>query len=448
MLLSAVALTELPALQKGILMNSTLAELFAQRVPELNAAMQTTLAEHGKKPVDIVTVSTAYTGSRVQISPCETSRVHPETGVAYAGHPIATIAHLLPEEIFFLLLMGRLPEPIEKETLLREVAERSGRIKREALVSTLRAMPRETDPMGLFVSGLMVLGGASAFAKSYPTTHKKLLWQPALDDALTLIAQVGEVGAVIWGLMNGEDGEVPLSEADDLGARLADMLDPTGGDALRDLIRRHLVLHADHESGNVSAFTAQVVGSAHATPFELMGAAALGLSGPLHGRASEEAFSFVTAALSAVGPNATDAAINNFVRAHLAQGKVVPGFGHAVLTKIDPRAIVLYEYGAKLKGGGPQFAMAARLRELVPPLLIEQGKAKNPHPNVDAASGSLLATLGIDKPKFFTVLFTIARTIGVTAQAVINRALVLPLIRPESIQLGEVARLPAVSTEG
>ncbi len=91
--------------------------------------------------------------------------------------------------------------------------------------------------------------------------------------------------------------------------------------------------------------------------------------------------------------------------------------------------------------------MAARLCTLVPPLLIEQGKARNPYPNVDAFSGSLLATLGIDKPKFFTVLFAVARTIGVSAQAVFNRALVLPLIRPESIQMEEAASLAGVSTE-
>ncbi len=429
-------------------MTSFLAERFAQRVVALNATKVAVLKEHGKKPIDVITVETAYTGSRAQIVPCETSRVYPETGVFYAGHGIATLADRLPEEIFFLLLFGRLPDGAEKAALLAEVAALSEQVDRNALILTLRSMPKASDPMALFTAGLMVLSAQSTFAHDYGTTKKDELWKPALEDGLRLIAQVGMVAAVVWSLMNGQDGEPPLSEAPDLGGRLADMLDPTGGDALRNLIRLHLVLHADHESGNASAFTAAVIGSAHATPFEAAGGAALALSGPLHGRASEAAFSFVTNALAKLGPDALDADIQSFVRAHLDSGKVVPGYGHAVLLKIDPRATVLSEYGKTLRGGGPQFKMAQRLTQLVPPILIERGKARNPWPNVDALSGSLLATLGIDKPKFFTVLFATARALGIAAQTTINRAMVLPLIRPESILMSEAATLPVAKLEG
>ena len=429
-------------------MSSSLARLFADRADVLNAQLKELIAQHGSKPIDVVTVATAYSGARVQVVPCETSRVHPDTGVAYAGIPITSVQRLLPEEIFFLLLLGRVPTEDEKICLMGEIEHKGELIDRKSVAQVLCAMPKGSDPMALFTSGLMVMSRQSHFSESYGATAKKELWRPTLDDGLTVIAQVGELAAMVWDVMHGGCGELPLSEALDLGGRLADQLVPIAGDSLRDAIRLHLNLHADHESGNVSAFLAFVAGSAHANPFEILATGALGLSGPLHGRASEQAFAFVDAALSKLGPDANDDQVNAFVRAHLASGKVVPGFGHAVLRAIDPRAVILYEFGAKLSGGGPQFAMAEKLRRLVPPLLIEQGKAKNPYPNVDAVSGSLLATLGVDDPKFFTVLFAVARSIGIMAQAVIARALVLPIVRPESVAMAEVESLPPAKVGG
>ena len=66
-------------------------------------------------------------------------------------------------------------------------------------------------------------------------------------------------------------------------------------------------------------------------------------------------------------------------------------------------------------------------------ILQEQGKAKNPWPNVDAASGSLLYHYGITEFSFYTVLFSISRAMGMVSQMVINRALGIPITRPKSV---------------
>ena len=70
---------------------------------------------------------------------------------------------------------------------------------------------------------------------------------------------------------------------------------------------------------------------------------------------------------------------------------------------------------------------------MVPDALTAQGKAKNPWPNVDAASGALLYHFGISEFNYYTVPFSVSRTLGLVAQMVLNRAMVLPLIRPKSI---------------
>lgn len=70
--------------------------------------------------------------------------------------------------------------------------------------------------------------------------------------------------------------------------------------------------------------------------------------------------------------------------------QVVPGYGHAVLRKTDPRYSCQQEFALKHLPDDPMFKLVAQLYKIVPNVLLEQGKAKNPWPNVDAHSGVLL----------------------------------------------------------
>lgn len=85
-----------------------------------------------------------------------------------------------------------------------------------------------------------------------------------------------------------------------------------------------------------------------------------------------------------------DEKLSEFLRSHLKSGRVVPGFGHAVLKQTDPRYSMQREFALKHLPDFPKFKLASQLYKIVPNILSESGKVKNPWPNVDALSGVLL----------------------------------------------------------
>lgn len=113
--------------------------------------------------------------------------------------------------------------------------------------------------------------------------------------------------------------------------------------------------------------------------------------------------------------------------------QVVPGYGHAVLRQTDPRYTCQREFALKHLPDDPLFKLVSRLYQYVPDILLEQGKAKNPWPNVDAHSGVLLHHYGLTEMSYYTVLFGVSRALGVLSSNVWSRALGLPLERPKSM---------------
>jgi citrate synthase len=114
-----------------------------------------------------------------------------------------------------------------------------------------------------------------------------------------------------------------------------------------------------------------------------------------------------------------------------------------VLRIPDPRFTAQYEYALKHLPDDEIFQIARLVRKVVPEVLVEQGKAKNPAPNVDAISGTLQYHYGVREFDFYTVLFGVGRALGVTANAVWARALGQPLERPKSLttaMLEDIAR--------
>lgn len=79
------------------------------------------------------------------------------------------------------------------------------------------------------------------------------------------------------------------------------------------------------------------------------------------------------------------------------------------------------------------FQLVAQVYKVVPPILLETGKVKNPWPNVDAHSGVLLQYYGMKEMNYYTVLFGVSRALGVLASLVWDRALGLPIERPKSL---------------
>ncbi len=203
---------------------------------------------------------------------------------------------------------------------------------------------------------------------------------------------------------------------------------------LADLIRLYLVLHSDHEGGNVSAFTSHVVGSALSDPYYAVAAGLSGLAGPLHGLANQECLKFLIEILERFGGKAPTAdEIRDYTWEVLNSGRVVPGYGHAVLRATDPRYTAQYEFGKAHFPDDELYKTMAIGFEVIPHVLLEHGKAKNPWPNVDAASGTMLYHYGITEMNYYTVLFSVSRAMGMLSQLVTSRAMGEAITRPKSV---------------
>jgi citrate synthase len=195
-----------------------------------------------------------------------------------------------------------------------------------------------------------------------------------------------------------------------------------------------MVIHADHEGGNVSAHTTHLVGSALSDAYLSYSAGMNGLAGPLHGLANQEVVKWILAMQKSIGSETPTAEqITAYVQKTLADGKVVPGYGHAVLRKTDPRFTAQQEFAKKHMPDDKLVQTVWKIFETVPPILQSLGKIKNPWPNVDAHSGALLVHYDMKEYEYYTVLFAVSRALGVLAALCWSRALGFPLERPKSV---------------
>jgi citrate synthase len=164
-----------------------------------------------------------------------------------------------------------------------------------------------------------------------------------------------------------------------------------------------------------------------------------GLAGPLHGLANQEVIKWIfemREALKTKSPSKEQ--IAEYVKKTLSEGKVVPGYGHAVLRKTDPRFEAQMEFGKKHMPNDPLVNTVWDIYETVPPILQSLGKIKNPWPNVDAHSGALLEYYGLVEYEYYTVLFAVSRALGVMASLCWDRVLNFPLERPKSVTTEQV----------
>jgi citrate synthase len=139
----------------------------------------------------------------------------------------------------------------------------------------------------------------------------------------------------------------------------------------------------------------------------------------------------------------TDDDIKSYLWTTLRSGRVVPGYGHAVLRKPDPRFEALMEFASSRPeiAKDPIFRLVKRNSELAPVVLKEHGKTKNPYPNVDSASGVLFHHYGFKETLYYTATFGVSRGLGPLAQLIWDRALGLPIERPKSINLEGLLKL-------
>mmetsp|Transcript_2181 Transcript_2181/g.3716 ORF Transcript_2181/g.3716 Transcript_2181/m.3716 type:complete len:449 (-) Transcript_2181:64-1410(-) len=376
----------------------------------------------------------------------ETSDLDPVDGIMYRGIPLkkacASLPTMkggqspLPEGAFWLLLTGEVPTDAEVGMLSKAIRAREE--VPASVMATIDSLPKTMHPMTQLSIALLALQPSSKFADAYSkgTAKKGSYWELVLEDALTLVAQIPIVAAKIY-RRTFKDGKMPPPKKDlDWAGNYAYLMGVNDTEPFRDAIRLYLSLHADHEGGNVSAHTAHTVGSALSDPFYAWSAGNCGLAGPLHGLANQECLLWLEQTMKTLGnKEPTVEVVTDFARKTLKEGKVIPGFGHAVLRNTDPRYMLEFEFALKNLPSDPTFKLAKACLEAIPPVLKETGKVSNPYPNVDALSGTILKYYGLTEADYYTVVFSVSRAMGVMSQLVWARLLGLPIERPKSVTI-------------
>jgi len=251
-------------------------------------------------------------------------------------------------------------------------------------------MPKTSHPMAMLDTAILAMENESMFRKRYNEGMPKTdYWEPALEDAMTILGTIHTIAAGIYRMRYKKGDLIEPSKKLDWGADYARMLGlpPKKGETYA-MMRLYLTLHSDHEGGNVSANTCHTVGSALSDPFYAVSAGLNGLAGPLHGLANQECLNWVIQTMEKFGGAPSEKEIEDYAWETLNSGKVIPGYGHAVLRVTDPRFSAFNAFGKQYLKNDPVFQTVDRVFTVVPKVLEKHGKAKNPWPNVDAGSGS------------------------------------------------------------
>ena len=420
-----------------------LKEKLSQKIGPMREGVRSVMEKYGDKVISEVTVKQAYGGMRgVKCMVWEPSALDPMEGIRFRGYTIPEVREKLPkapggeeplpEGIFYLLLVGEIPAEEDVKEITREWQKR-GELP-QYVKDMLRTIPNDTHPMTQFSLGILCMQRESVFARRYREGLSKTeYWEPVFEDVMNLLAKLPHLAAFIYRKTYKNDEQIPPDPNLDWAGNFAHMLG-IENDEFKELMRLYLVLHSDHEGGNVSAHATHLVGSALSDPYYALSAGMNGLAGPLHGLANQEVIRWIMEMKEKLGGGVpTKEQISQYVWDTLNAGKVIPGYGHAVLRQTDPRYTAQREFALKHLPDDEIFKIVSLLYEVVPGILKEHGKAKNPWPNVDAHSGCLLLHYGLKEYDFYTVLFGVSRALGVLASLVWSRALGLPIERPKSV---------------
>jgi citrate synthase len=413
------------------------------QLPAWRERVKSLVKEHGDKVIDQVTVGQVYGGMRdIKSMVTDISFVNPASGISFRGLSIPEVLAKLPRPrgakmpyvggLYYLLITGEIPTRAQAEDVEHEWASRA--TVPDYVYKMVRAMPKDTHPMVLLSQAVLALESGSKFAKAYHDIKKDAYWETTLEDALDLTAKLPVIAAFIYRYKYFNETKKPkYNLRQDYGTNFARMMGVKDRKGYAELARLYFILHSDHESGNVSAHATHLVGSSLSDVYYAFSAGLNGLAGPLHGLANQECLGWLIDVRDKFGGVPSREELRKFAWDTLNSGQVIPGYGHAVLRVTDPRFVAQMEFAKARFPEDTLLRLADLVYQVVPEVLKEQGKAKNPAPNVDAISGTLQYYYGVREFDFYTVLFGVGRALGVTANIVWARALGQPIERPKSL---------------
>lgn len=415
---------------------------FFQKASKCSKEFQRIKNEYSDKVIAKVTLGQVFSGMKgIPLLVTDTSKLDPNEGIRFKGYSIPELREKLPkispegeplpEGLFYLMLIGEIPTREDVTNLSKDFATRAH--VPQHVFDVIDALPKNSRPMTQFSAAILSMATESIFQKAYRAgVNKKYFWDSTYEDVMNLIARLPHIAAYIYRRNFYNDKHIEPNPRLDWAGNLAHMMGFDSEDIHR-LFRLYMVIHADHEGGNVSAHTAHLVGSALSNPYYAYAAAMTGLAGPLHGFANQDVIHWMFQMIEDLDTETpSDEQVAGYIQQTLEEGRVIPGYGHAVLRKTDPRFTAQQEFAEKYIKDDPLVNLVNQLYRVVPPILSNIGKIKNPWPNVDAFSGSLLYHYGIKEYTFYTVLFGVSRALGVLASLVNDRVYGLPIERPTS----------------
>jgi len=399
-----------------------LKETLKQKIEEFRPRTTRLVKEYGKVVIDQVTIDQTIGGARdIRSLVTDISYLDPQEGIRFRGKTIPETFAALPkapgsayptvESFWYFLLTGEVPTQAQVDALLVEWKTRQ--VVPQYVFDTIRALPRDSHPMVMLSVGILALQKDSKFVGFYNSGkfNKLTAWEYVYEDASDIVARIAVIAAFIYNLKFRGDKQNAIDPKLDMGANFAHMIGQS--EDYRDVARMYFILHSGHESGNVSDHTTHLVHSALSDPY-------YACSAGLNGLANQEP---------------TKELITKALWDTLNAGQVIPGYGHAVLRKTDPRYMSQREFCLNTKGlkDDPLFKLVSMIFEVAPGVLTEHGKTKNPWPNVDAQSGVIQWYYGLKEWDFYTVLFGVGRALGCMANITWDRGLGYAIERPKSV---------------
>lgn len=415
---------------------------FYEKAMKDMADLQKLRKDHGDVVIGQVTIDQVLSGMKgIPALLTETSKLDANEGIRFRGYSLPELQEKLPkmdeageplpEGLFYLMMIGEIPEKEDVINISKDWATRSH--VPQHVFDVIDALPKNSRPMTQFSTAILSMAYDSVFQKAYRAgVNKKFYWDFMYEDVMTLIARLPRIAAYIYRRIYHNSNHIEPNPNLDWAGNLAHMMGFDSVEVKR-LLRLYMVIHADHEGGNVSAHATHLVGSALSNAYYSFAAGMVGLAGPLHGFANQEVMSWIEEMLIELETDEpSDAQIAAYIEKTLIQGRVVPGYGHAVLRITDPRFTVQQQFAEKYIVNDKLINTVNAIYRVAPPILEATGKIKNPWPNVDAISGALLNHYGITESSFYTVLFGVSRSMGVLASLVFDRVYGLPIERPNS----------------